>query len=102
MVAMLPWWAGVAIAVVGYLLLHRFATPAAITAVQPGQMSNLVAQAMVTTFASAGQYLVPLIGLIGAAISFFRRGEIGVRLQLFSPNPPCSVSPACAQGSMAV
>ena len=69
-VAVLPWWAGVAIAVLGYLMLHRLATPAALSAVQPGQMSNLVAQAVVTAFASAGQYLVPLIGLAGAVISF--------------------------------
>ena len=72
-IAMLPWWAGVAIAVVGYLVLHRLATPAAISAVQPGQMGNLIAQSMLTAFASAGQYLVPLVGLIGAVISFNRR-----------------------------
>ena len=74
-IAMLPWWAGIGIAVVGYLVLHRLATPAAISAVQPGQMSNLVAQSMVAAFAYAGQYLVPLVGLIGAAISFFRRKQ---------------------------
>lgn len=74
-VAMLPWWAGVALAVVGYLVLHRLATPAAISAVQPGQMSNLIAQSMVAAFASAGQYLVPLVGLIGAVISFVRRKQ---------------------------
>lgn len=74
-IAMLPWWAGVAIAVVGYLVLQRLATPAAISAVQPGQVGNLIAQSMVTAFAYAGQYLVPLVGLIGAAISFFRRKQ---------------------------
>ena len=74
-IAMLPWWAGIGIAVIGYLVLHRLATPAAISAVQPGQMSNLIAQSMVAAFASVGQYLVPLIGLIGAAISFFRRKQ---------------------------
>ena len=74
-VAMLPWWAGVAIAVVGYLVLHRLATLAPISAAQPGQMSSLVAQSMVAAFAYAGQYLVPLVGLIGAAVSFFRRKQ---------------------------
>ncbi len=38
-------------------------------------MGNLIAQSMVVAFASAGQYLVPLVGLIGAAISFFRRRQ---------------------------
>lgn len=74
-IAMLPWWAGICIAVVGYLVLHRLATPTAITAVQPGQIGNLVAQSMVAAFASAGQYLVALVGLVGAGISFFRRKQ---------------------------
>ena len=74
-IAMLPWWAGIGIAVIGYLVLHRLATPAAISAVQPGQMSNFIAQSMVAALAYAGQYLVPLVGLIGAAISFFRRKQ---------------------------
>ena len=66
---------GVAIAVVSYLVLHRLANPAAITAVQPGQIGNLVAQAIITAFASVGQYLVPFIGLVGAIISFLRRKQ---------------------------
>lgn len=74
-IAMLPWWAGIAIAVFGYLVLHRLATPAAISAVQPGQVGSLVAQSMVAALAYAGQYLVPLVGLVGAAISFFRRKQ---------------------------
>ena len=53
-IAILPWWAGIAIAVVGYLVLHRLATPTAITAVQPGQIGNLVAQSLVVAFAAAG------------------------------------------------
>ena len=36
LVAMLPWWAGVALGVAGYLLLHRLATPITVTGVQPG------------------------------------------------------------------
>ena len=70
-IAMLPWWVGVAIAVVGYVVLNRLATLAPISAVQPGQMSSLVAKSMVAAFAYAGQYLVPLVSLIGAAVSFF-------------------------------
>lgn len=73
LVSLLPWWAGVAIAAVGYVVLHRLATPVQIAAVQPGQMSGLVAQSVIASIATAGQYLVPLIGLVGAAISVFRR-----------------------------
>ena len=74
-VSLLPWWAGVAIAVVGYVVLHRLAVPVQMTAVQPGQLSQLVTQSLVTALASVGQYIVPLIGLVGAAMSFFRRRQ---------------------------
>ena len=74
-VSMLPWWAGVAIAVVGYVVLHRLAVPVQVTSVQPGQLSQLVTQSLITALASVGQYIVPLIGLVGAAMSFFRRRQ---------------------------
>ena len=75
LVSILPWWAGVLFAVFGYLLLHRLANPAAITAYQPGQMGSFAARAVITAFASVGQYVVVFIGLIGAAISFFCRNK---------------------------
>ena len=75
LVSMLPWWAGVAIAAIGYFVLHRMATPTLITAVQPGQVSQMITHTVVTGLATAGQYIVPLIGLAGAAISFFRKKQ---------------------------
>ena len=75
LVAMLPWWCGVAIAVIGYLVLHRMATPAQVGAVQPGQLSQLMTASIIAGLATAGQYLVPLVGLAGAAISFTRRKQ---------------------------
>lgn len=78
MVSLLPWWAGVAIAAIGYVVLHRIATPAQVTAVQPGQVSQLISQTIFTSIASIGQYLVPLVGLVGAAMSYFRRKKRNV------------------------
>jgi len=75
LVSLLPWWAGVAIAVVGYVVLHRMATPVQITAVQPGQVGNVMTQSIVAGLATAGQYIVPLIGLVGAVMSVFRRRQ---------------------------
>ena len=74
-VALLPWWAGVAIAVVGYVVLHRLAVPVQVTSVQPGQVSQLVTQSLITALATVGQYLVLFIGLVGALMSFFRRRQ---------------------------
>jgi restriction system protein len=71
LVSLLPWWAGVAIAVVGYVVLHSMAAPV----VQPGQVGSVITQSVVAGLATAGQYIVPLIGLLGAAMSFFRRRQ---------------------------
>ena len=75
LVSLLPWWAGVAIAVVGYAVLHRMAAPVQVTAVQPGQITGIAVQSMFTSLATVGQYIVPLIGLIGAGMSFLRRKQ---------------------------
>lgn len=75
LVAMLPWWAGVAMGVAGYLLLHRLATPIPVTAVQPGQVAGLMQQAVIKGLATAGQYIVPIICFAGAALSAWRRKQ---------------------------
>ena len=75
LVSLLPWWVGVAIAVVSYVVLHRMAVPVAVTAIQPGQITGLAVQSMITGMATVGQYFVPLIGLVGAGISFVRRTQ---------------------------
>jgi restriction system protein len=76
LVALLPWWGGVAIAVIGYLVLHRMAAPVKVgVAVQPGQVSQLMTASIITGLATVGQYLVPLVGLAGAAMSFTRRKQ---------------------------
>jgi hypothetical protein len=48
-VSLMPWWAGVAIAAIGYVVLHRLATPVQATAVQPGQVGSLLAQSPMAT-----------------------------------------------------
>lgn len=75
LVSLLPWWTGVAIAAIGYLVLHRMAAPVQVTAVQPGKVGSLITQTVFTGFASIGQYLVPLVGLVGAAMSLIRRKQ---------------------------
>lgn len=74
LVALLPWWAGVTLALVSYLVLHRLATPPKVVVVtQPGQVADLAMQSMVAGFATAGQYLAPFLCLVAALISFLRR-----------------------------
>jgi restriction system protein len=80
-VALLPWWAGVVLAVVSFLVLHRLAAPTPAAAFQPGQAGALVVQTFGTTLATFGQYLLPLICLAGAGISAWRRRERSALVQ---------------------
>lgn len=75
LVSLLPWWAGVAIAIISYVVLHRMAAPVSVTPVQPGQIGNMVTQTVLISLAAIGQYLLPLVGLAGAAMSYFRRKQ---------------------------
>ena len=72
LVALMPWWAGVALAFVSYLILHSLSrVPAA--AGQLGQVTELVTRSLIATFALAGQFIVPFFCLLGAIVSFTRR-----------------------------
>ena len=55
-VAKLPWWAGVLLALVSYLLLHRAAAQLVTATMQPGQVGAMVAQTFWKALAGIGQY----------------------------------------------
>lgn len=75
LVALMPWWAGLGLAVVSFLVLRSLAsTP--LPAVVPGQgASHLVAASVWRGLALAGQYLVPLVCVLGAILSAVRRRQ---------------------------
>ncbi len=73
LVAMLPWWAGVALALVSYLLLHSAASQPVVAATQPGQMGGMLVHTLWKTAASFGQYILPVICLAGAGMSAWQR-----------------------------
>lgn len=75
LVALLPWWAGLALGLVSYLVLHHVAGQPVTAAAQPGQLGAVVTQTLGRTLASVGQYVVPLICFAGAGISAWRRHE---------------------------
>lgn len=73
LVARLPWWAGVALAVASYWVLHAVATRP-LPSMQTGpQISNALPAMLWQAFATGGQYLLPFICLMGALASFLRR-----------------------------
>lgn len=73
LVSMLPWWAGVALALLSYLLLHQVAAQPLTAAAQPGQVSTMVTQGLWKGLVSAGQYILPVICLAAAGMSAWRR-----------------------------
>lgn len=69
----LPWWVGVLLAIAAYIGLHGFAISEVTTVTQPGQMDQLVNQTLFKTLATVGQYLLPFVFLVGAAMSAYGR-----------------------------
>lgn len=72
LVAMLPWWGGLGLALASHVLLDRLSVTAS-TPMQTGQMGAFVQQALIAGFAGIGRWLVPLLCLLGAGVSFMRR-----------------------------
>ncbi|MFT7776008.1 restriction endonuclease [Roseateles sp.] len=87
LVAKLPWWAGVLLAAGFYLALHAYVSRPVPQATQPGQLGAMAAQVMWRTLAFYGQYLLPLLCLIGAAASAIKRRSRGQLLQRTTANP---------------
>lgn len=75
LVAMLPWWAGVLLALVSYFVLHNIASQPLVAPTQPSQMGTIVTQSIWKSLATVGQYFVPFICVLGAVTSAWRRGE---------------------------
>lgn len=75
--ALLPWWAGVALALVSYFWLHSMAQKPLTMALQPGQAGSFALTALWHTFATIGQYILPFLFLLGAGISAYKRRQAG-------------------------
>lgn len=71
----LPWWVGVVLALVSYAWLHSVAVSEVTAVVQPGKMGDFVGQSFIRTLASVGQYLLPIIFLLGAGASAYGRAK---------------------------
>lgn len=72
LVAKLPWWADVALAVLSYVLLHKLAIQP-LAATRPGSVSAMVPQSVWKGLANIGQYVVPILCLAGAGASAWQR-----------------------------
>lgn len=75
-VSMLPWWVGVALALVFYVWLHYVASqPISAPPTDIKQMGSFVSGQLWRTFAMILQYVIPMACLFGAGISAYKRHE---------------------------
>jgi restriction system protein len=74
-VALLPCWAGIALAIAAYWVIHPFAEVPPSTATTMGEMGQAVTKQLYRTLAMFGQYLVPAAFLMGAAVSAVDRAK---------------------------
>jgi restriction system protein len=75
LVAMLPWWVGVLLALVSYLWLHNIASHPVMVLSQTAQIGAMVTQSLWKSLATLGQYILPVICLLGAGMSAWQRRE---------------------------
>lgn len=74
-ISLMPWWAGLVLALISYVVLHRMAEPP----VEPVVLTSVVGLAhsvpgtIFRTAAQYGQYLVPFFCLVGACMSALGR-----------------------------
>ena len=74
LVSKLPWWVGLALAVISYPVLHPFATFTPPVGTQPVQMQVILARSMWSGIAKFAQLAIPVVRLFGALAS--ARGRI--------------------------
>lgn len=75
--AMLPWWASLIAAVLSYALLHALARPPVVPAGADAakQLGPVMVHSVIAGAAVFGQYLVPILCLIAAAMSMAKRRQ---------------------------
>lgn len=75
LVTLMPWWAGVLLAIVTNLWLHDLATRPVSVDAQSIASSGFIFGVWVRGLASAGQYIAPILFFVGAGVSAWRRKQ---------------------------
>src|SRR3954467_9714358 len=73
LVALLPWWAGLGLALVTYVVFHALANRPPPPMTNPNQIGSAFPTILITGLAMAAQYVVPPLCVLGAGVSFARR-----------------------------
>ncbi|HEX9392498.1 MAG TPA: restriction endonuclease [Usitatibacteraceae bacterium] len=75
LISYLPWWGGIALAVVSYLVFHWLGQPDPPVAVPLNQMPAQMMRVLWKVVANFAQYAVPVLCVIAAIVSVWRRHQ---------------------------
>jgi restriction system protein len=104
----LPWWVSLLLAVVSYLLLHAYASRSIEVATAPGKVMDYFIPSMLKGIATFGQYVLPMLLVIAAGLSWYKSRNAEGTQRLPSelgrkPSPASSQqSPSCPVCSSAM
>ena len=84
--ALLPWWLCLILAVVSYTILHPYATTPVALNLTPGQLGSMMSESILKGLATGGQYILPIILVTGAVVSFLRRSKREALVQSVANN----------------
>lgn len=71
----LPWWSALLLAAVSYLALHAYSIQPIAISTAPGQAMNYLVPSILRGVASFGQYLLPMLFVIAAGLSWYKRSK---------------------------
>ena len=72
-IALVPWWVGLLIGTIAYVVLHGIATSSTPVVGAANDVGGALYGMFARALAQAGQYLVPLLCLVGAGVSLLGR-----------------------------
>ena len=72
LLALLPWWVSLLLAVISYFVLHVLATSKPQVVTQTSPFGTAVAHSVYVGFAILAQYLIPILCVAAAGVSFFK------------------------------
>lgn len=81
LVSLMPWWAGVVLALVSYLVLDRLVQPSTVSLANPRDMGGMMMRSVLLGLATVGQYVLPVLLLVGAVMSAGNRRKRSRRVR---------------------
>ena len=71
--SMLPWWAGIILAIISYVLLDDLSAPIDMTGLHSSrQFADLLTKVIFKAWATAGKFVLPIVFIAGAVLSAWR------------------------------